>query len=75
MAARPTPRAMAGMMTCLKLPPTLASQMRLGQVPGRYTQPELGNRPLNATEKTSINRMPRKKSGIEMPTRAVDMAL
>jgi hypothetical protein len=47
----------------------------LGHVPGQYTHPELGKSPFNEIENTSKSSTPKKKSGIEMPIMAVDMAV
>ena len=74
MAARPMPRAMAGMSTCCMLPQRLTPHTMLGHVPGRYTHPELGSKPPRPKEKTSRSRTPTKNSGMDTPIIATVVA-
>ena len=74
MAARPMPSAMAGIRTCCRLPQRLTPHTIVGQVPGRYTQPELGSRPPRPKEKTSRSRTPTKNSGMDTPIIATVVA-
>ena len=57
------------------LPQRLTPQTIDGQVPGRYTQPELGSSPPRPKEKTRRSRTPMKNSGIETPIIAMDVAV
>jgi hypothetical protein len=69
------PSAIAGIRTCCTFPQRLTPHTIIGQVPGRYTQPELGSIPPSPMEKSRSSRTPVKNSGMETPIMATEVAV